>query len=1018
MSIPKDPMDQQQSLLDAVQKNTTLGVTEIADSTPTINEPENALPKEVEVAWGGAFSKIKPKPKVDVDSVVDAGTKKVEPSFEGISKVEQGIYNKDVDLSDMSVLKKYEDASTEGTGYINFSYIENDDGIKQVLNATADLLKKNKSVSFDETVNSAQGYDWLKTIKNKNLFDANVPLSTQITAARYVLTDSANQLNLLAQKIVKNKTNGIIDENMLVEFRRASALHSAIQYRFKGMQSEVARTLNAFKIPIETPGSLNTYTNVHNYTTELLSDYGGAETTVKMAEQYLDLANKNGQRAADHYIQGGALKKTVEALQEAYQGGIMWSTKTLTRNFFGSFIYSAMQVPEKILTEAYKIPNSIAQIGINNIRNTKVVKYLMPGEYWGASKNGADFQRAYAYVQGYFGSFFDSVRVANQSFKSNKPSDAASKWEVSKSNKMSADYLGATGYWGKAIDFYGKASGVPFKLMLWQDEFMKNITRSAETRIQAYDVYKQKYDFHISEGKTAEEANTLALPEAQKFLDGDIPEDKLDEINEATQTVVFQNGLSDTMKKVQALQSVPGMKFFMPFLKTPVNIFNTVLRYHGVEGFKEATGIFGNRFWKDAEYRSNTMAKLSLTASFWGTSAYLYSNGRITGAAPTDRKYRQLLRDAGWQPYSFVFPDPNLPEGVPLFDSKGIPTGQHKYFSYAGFEPLGAFFAISSSTYEKMARSNDPTLQENYAMAATMALFDYTKQLPYLQTLGNIYQALDRDYVNFDQFTQTIMQGFVPFSAQMRAVDTFFDPTIKDYTPNFELNDEPYLYDKDGKILVDEEGQQIINPNYGLPTQWKTYMSINSGMNKVLDLLPGSQNIIEFPVQLDDFGNEKTKDYGLNVGEKAWNWTIPFNISKGRPIDTAGIYEVFALGNPIQQPKPGQTYKGIKLTGEQRVFLVNAATNDVMIGAKDFDTAIEAILFTSKYRNSNVKEQYSILQSLKNEYYQKAWDENFKSEYPDVWDISNNRNNFINDGLITPHMIGESYSDMVQQGSN
>jgi hypothetical protein len=189
-------------------------------------------------------------------------------------------------------------------------------------------------------------------------------------------------------------------------------------------------------------------------------------------------------------------------------------------------------------------------------------------------------------------------------------------------------------------------------------------------------------------------------------------------------------------------------------------------------------------------------------------------------------------------------------------------------------------------------------------------------------------------------------------------------------------------------------------------------------MNKVIDLLPGSQNFVEFPVQLDDLGNELTKDYALNVGEKAWNWIIPLNISKGKPIDTAGKHEIMALGNPIAQPKPGQTFKGIKLTGEQRVFLVNAATNDVMIGNKDFDTAIEAILFTSKYRNSNVREKASILNSLKNEYYQKAWDENFRFEYPDVWDISNNRNNFIKEGLITPHMIGESYSDQAQQGSN
>ena len=111
MAFPKDQVDQQNSLLDAVKRNTTLGVTEIADSTPTIDEPENNLPDEVEVAFGGAFAKIKPKPKVKPDTVTDAS--KVEPSFEGISKVEQGIYTKDVDLDDMSVLKKYEDATTD-----------------------------------------------------------------------------------------------------------------------------------------------------------------------------------------------------------------------------------------------------------------------------------------------------------------------------------------------------------------------------------------------------------------------------------------------------------------------------------------------------------------------------------------------------------------------------------------------------------------------------------------------------------------------------------------------------------------------------------------------------------------------------------------------------------------------------------------------------------------------------------------------------------------------------------------
>jgi len=996
----------QDSLINNIKSSQTGGVTEFAPSVP---EKEETL--YAGMLTGGAFKNL----KKNAPEIIETN-KKEEKIFkdeqkldESITEIEDKIYKDDADLTNMGVLNDMNNnIYPENTGYINFKYIEDNDGIKNVLNATAERLKKNKTVTFDETKNKAEGYDWIKNIKNTDLFDSSVPISTQITAARYVLTDSANQLNLLAKQVVDQKAKGIIDEQLLLDFRRAMAMHSAFQHKFKGMQSEVARSLNAFKIPIQTPGSLGAYTNVGEYTKEILKENGGADTTQKLAERYLDAVNKNGQIAGDNIAQKGFAAKSVEAIEELYQGGLLWSTRTLFRNFFGSAVYSAIKLPEKIIGAALRIPNEVLQKAVINpiintgkkgIYKTRSVfnRDLMPGEYWGDNTKGDDFGKAFAYIQGYVESIGESFKMANHAFKTNMPGDAAQRFEVSKSPKFSSEYLGVTGVGGKAVDYIGKASGLPFKLMLWQDEFLKNIAHGANKREIAYDVYQETIDKYKGSGKTDGEINQLALDEAQKVIDGDIPTNRKDDLKEAVQEVVFQNELGDIGKKIQALQNVPGAKLIMPFVKTPINIFKTFMKYHGVEAFP---GINKNKFWKDTKYRQSVMAKMSVTASTYAYTSYLYSQGYITGAAPVGAEQRNALRDLGWQPFSFVFRDPNLPEGIPLFDDRGLPTGNHKYMSYMGFEPIGALLGTSATMWEKLARTKDPKARDNLLMAWVGTTYNTFKEQPYIQAVASLAKIADGTYADFSEFSETILGSFVPFSAMVKGVDRAVDGTVKDYSFAFEVDENEFVFDDDGNLVLDEEGNPVINQFYGLPTKYDSVMTIHKGINKVISILPGVPDDT-YPV-LDAFGNEISKNDGLTVGEKAWNFVMPLTIANGRDEIP---HEVVRLGNPLVLKD--SRYDGMKLTPEQNYFLINQATNKTTIKRKDFESAIETLIFSRTYQKSNNKEKKNLLIAIKKDYYDKAFNNEFADEFYDEYEIHKKRKEYMLDGDINSVAFGE-----------
>jgi len=945
-------------------------------------------PKEDTVEMANFFRiPIKPKPVIkDVEPTIQ----KQETDFA------ESIFNDGVDdMSSASVLADIADPELQITNSINFNHIQGDEGIIKTITAIDNKLPPTNTTSFDEIKSIGEHIDISEAIlnpKKTSFLDHSKPLAPQIYAARTLLVDSANKLNGLAKQVIENKKNGIVDKELLIEFRRQMALHAGIQHKLKGAQTDIAQALASFRIDVD--GT----TRIDNIDV-LLDNHGGSKAAEKMAEAYIDLVNTKGQKTANQFAEHGALKKTVEAIQELYAGGLLWSSKTLMRNFLGTAMYQAWELPTRIIAGSIGMMENTLNIqkGFNFIHNEGYNK-LFNGKHWG-NNNGYDFQQGLAFIQGYSMSWKDAFIAANAAWKKGVPSDARSRYEIAEQSRVSKEYLGFTGLTGSAIDLLGKSSGLPFKLMLWQDEFLKTLVRNAELRVKA----SEKYTEVLNAKGSKQEAEDAAI----SLLTN--PGDELtSEMDAIARHFVFQDDLGVLGSKIQAFQQIPGMKILMPFVKTPINIFKTV---SGMTGHAGLVGL-NPKFYSDPKYRQRVLAQMTMSAGAATVMYQYYSTGKLTGAAPRDAKIRKNMTEMGWQPYSFVFADPNLPEGAPLFTADGIPTGKHTYVSYAGLEPIGGLLALMTTTYQRMDLTRDPTERDNIAMAFTLSAKDYFKEIPYLKFFGNITKIMDSSYdgdIGTKKLSEDILGAFVPFSAQLRSLSQLTDGTIYDMGADFELDYEEYLLDEEGKIQFRNDGKPKINPNYGLPKNNAMVLNAYAGFNKIYDNLPGSKSISEmlerdyYVPRQDVFGNDVERDKGLTTGEKVWNYALPFNIKKGEEM-TGAMAEIMRLGNPINNVT--QNYKGIKLTSKQLYFLTDAAKNETFINGVDFDTAIEMEMYSPAYWQLNDKDKYNRLQQIKNDYYQQAWDMQFYMEYFDVWNAAKRRSDHLSDGNITPFMIG------------
>ena len=253
-----------------------------------------------------------------------------------------------------------------------------------------------------------------------------------------------------------------------------------------------------------------------------------------------------------------------------------------------------------------------------------------------------------------------------------------------------------------------------------------------------------------------------------------LDESALYHAQEGTFTNDLDYGIGRTLQK--AVNAHPILRLALPFVRTPTNIMRQLWRHTpGMAAFQrqwmeDFKGIHG------PERQALAIGQQAVGSTLIFGAFMAAATGRITGGGPTDPRELALLRQTGWQPYSYVSTDPE--------------TGKKKYTSYHRLDPFSSALGLVADFVELGNRVNDEdknTLTSGLMIAFAKNITNKT----YLRGLAQTIDVLTDPERNMEMWKQRHMGSYVPNLLNqtnpddtLREVRSVMD-SIKSRTPGF-----------------------------------------------------------------------------------------------------------------------------------------------------------------------------------------------------------------------------------------
>lgn len=578
----------------------------------------------------------------------------------------------------------------------------------------------------------------------------------QMLAARDLLVWSGNRLDQLAAKA--GSATGTPEDKLA--FRRHLALHQQIQAQVKGAQTEIARALQQFNIPAAGDRAKNIDDALFNSgadTDELLRLYNQLETPEQRNKFVRDI---------------GFGRKTYNAMMEVWINLILSGPPTHVMNTLGNAI---MLFDESI---------------------NRTVASFMPRS---SIQRGEGTAQAFALYM----AFSDAIRASGKAWMDNKAPDnvGGSKIDFApvRQNAFSAEAFEATGGVGKAIDLLGT---------------VMTLGRFSSRTLEASDVFFKVMGDRMAMYQQAF-SKTAAMPfdervEAMTSLIAD-PTPGMQDVSQAFQKyVTLQTELGKAGKAIQTLARIPGMGFFLPFIKTPANSLK-----RGLERtpFALLSSNIRETISRGGPEADLVKARIATGSALMGVFTTMAVNGMITGGGPSDNNVRRAWREAGWQPYSIKIGD--------------------TYVSYARLEPYATFLGLAADMGEmgvdlaEAIENGDVSGEEVEDLVAmlTFSVAENVTNKSFLSGLGDLLDAVRRSESFGPRAFQNVASGFVPnmvavsnralLDDQLRYTRTTLDAIrakipgfSKDLPPTYDVFGEPRTYTQIGF------GIDTLNPFY------------------------------------------------------------------------------------------------------------------------------------------------------------------------------------------------------------
>jgi len=270
----------------------------------------------------------------------------------------------------------------------------------------------------------------------------------------------------------------------------------------------------------------------------------------------------------------------------------------------------------------------------------------------------------------------------------------------------------------------------------------------------------------------------IIVPEKYTDLVTELDKAGLAKANEMTWKTAPETKLGKASERF--INSVPAIKIFQPFIRTPTKILEYAMYTSGLTG----------KFWEDirsgdARRNSRAIAALTVSGSLYGLGALLYSQGKLTPAA-RNAEERERMNQAGLQENSIKIGD--------------------SWVNINVLDPAPAFyFTTAANIYREVEEAINP---EDYSEAEAKA-FDFLTIVANLTLDKTWFQGVE-DLVNAltgygsERYFQNLAQTFVPGYGY----ESFFRQQFGDY-----------LIDLNGAVMkgqpkLDVFGKPIVNYDY------------------------------------------------------------------------------------------------------------------------------------------------------------------------------------------------------------
>lgn len=608
--------------------------------------------------------------------------------------------------------------------YVNFNRIDAPEQVQFTIGKMAEAMKgqideaTRGKITHEETAKLAD--DLGMTVTDLLARRKGQPFNAEeALAARNLWAASGTRLLGLAKKAA-GPNAGALDQ---FEFRKAMAVHAAIQSEVIGARTETARALASWRI--EAKGRTEQLRAID----QTLTAMGGDVTSKEMARRLAILAEHGDPRAIAKFVERGWGAKTADAIKEAWVNGLLTNPVTHAVNVSSNLLVAFQQIYERA--------------GAAGIRQFLGGEGVAPGE-------------ATAMAYGMVESLKDAFKLSAKALKTGETSLGFNKVDI-RPNAISAEAFNMskeTGM-GRAVDFIGSAVRIPTRLLQSEDEFFKTIGYRMELRAQALRTATQEGHKGVGLARRVEE------------IVNDPPEYIRINAADAAMYNTFTNEMGAFGKAVMNLRNIDHplnpLIFVLPFIRTPVN----VARY----AFERTPFAPLVSQWRADIAAGGARADLALSRMATGTAIMtvamdLADSGLITGAGPKneDKDVAEALQRQGIPPYSFKV--------------------GNRWYSYNRADPLGMTLGFAASIAEAVRKGeideDDVDEWNEVAAMSIAAVSQVTISKTYLQGFAKFVEVMTDPKRHTQKYVDDLVASFLPFTGLAAAIENVVDPTLRE----------------------------------------------------------------------------------------------------------------------------------------------------------------------------------------------------------------------------------------------